>query len=497
MKPTPTLERHRAPEPERPFVNRQTEREIIADRIRAGIQGGPMPSAVVCFWGAFGMGKSWLLLEMEREPLPRELVIDADALLASASHPPISARLDLDRETNPSLWIGQRLDRARLVRELWKQLAERLGVQVPAEDEASPEDWANRFVQQVTAWSSHSVTPLLLLDSVDDMLRWDEMSFGWLEQEIVERLAMTDRVLFAFTSRSELRRWQRFHVRRRVQSCRLGEFDVQTTASEVKAPEAVGPLLYRHAFGHPLATDFLRQAIERQGVVLDNPNLIQEVLKPPLVLDALQHTSDEFLADVPSQLRPLAKAISVLRRVRAEQLRSLIAALGPDQLVPAGTRDMDDVIDQLQACHLLYWNSSRKTDEMDAVVRQILAYRLELDDSSSFLMAHRAAYRLQRDQLSRYPDNLDRYVPELVYHHAVLAARGQVSPEPDLGEWWDQFETERAPREAAPWDALGAALDEDDELKKQSPGAWEKLRSAARQHGSEGSGPAEGGTDHD
>ena len=85
----------RSPEPGRPFVNRERELKLVQDKLDIGIQGKPMSAGVICFWGAFGMGKSWLLLELERRHRHA-------GSYAPGSRPPIAARLDLNRAILPA-----------------------------------------------------------------------------------------------------------------------------------------------------------------------------------------------------------------------------------------------------------------------------------------------------------------------------------------------------------------------------------------------------------
>ena len=87
----PELQRRRAPEPERPFVNRQDELRLVKSKLDMGVKGKPMPSVVLCFWGAFGMGKSWLLIKLKC----RYRYTNAQR---HGSHPTIAARLDLNKK---------------------------------------------------------------------------------------------------------------------------------------------------------------------------------------------------------------------------------------------------------------------------------------------------------------------------------------------------------------------------------------------------------------
>jgi len=482
MNTTPNLRPRRSPEPGRPFVNRGRELRLVRDKVDIGIQGKKMPSVVTCFWGPFGMGKSWLLLELERR-------YRHAALKGVGSHPTIVVRLDLNREILPALWRGKQLNREQLIREFWKQLASQLETKLPDLGRASADEWAEAFVNEVTACSAQSVTPLIMLDTVDDLVTLDELAFLWLEQHLVERLAMTDRVLFVFTSRGELRHWQRFQVRRRVDSHRLTGFDAKTAGEEVKASPAVSEVLYQHAFGHPLVTEYLGTVLEGQGVSLQEVKKVERLLEPSLVQTILREVIDEILKTVPELLAKLARYASVLRWVSVEPLRFLAERLG---LVEPGRGDayyLDDLIGELQAHHLLYWNSSKSSYEPDPALRRLLTYFLQLDEPTRFCEAHLAAFDFHRSHLSEYPQYLARYVPELAYHRAILDRCELPEPQPPTFQmWWEQFLSEKAPGNPEPWAELIETLKRDEELRGLSRGDYELLYSEAQRHVAETAG---------
>jgi len=472
------LQPRRFPEPGRPFVNRGSELKLIGEKLDVGIQGKLMPSVVTCFWGAFGMGKSWLLRELERR-------YKYAGLKAVGSHPTIAARLDLNREILPALWRDDQLNREQLIRELWKQLASQIETDVPDLRRASADEWAEAFVNEVTMWSARSATPLIMLDTVDDLVRLDERTFFWLEQHLVERLAMTDRVLFVFTSRGALRRWQRFQVRRRVDLQRLTAFDAKTAGEEVKANPAVSEALYHHAFGHPLFTEWLGTALENQGINLRETGKVERLIEPSLVQTILREMIGEILKTVPELPAKLARYVSVLRWVSVEPLRFLAENM---DLVEPGRGDayyLDALIAELQAHHLLYWNSNKNTYEPDPVLRRLLAYFLELDEPTRFYEAHLAAFDFHRSHLSEYPQYLARYVPELAYHHAILdRCEPREAQPPILRVWWEQFLSEQAPAHPEPWAELVEALEQDAELRDVLPVRdYELLYSDARRRG--------------
>ena len=436
-----------------------------------------MSSAIICFWGAFGMGKSWLLMELERlyqrtDPQVRGL----------GSCPTIAARLDLNRETSPALWQETRLNREQVLRELWKQLACQLGNEVPDLEKANADEWAEAFVNAVTTWSARLATPLIILDTVDDLVRLDDLTFFWLEQHVVERLAITDRVLFVFTSRGELQRWKRFQVRRRIDSHRLTAFDAETAGKEVKASIPASEALYRRAFGHPLVTEFLGTALENQGISLQESEGVEQFIEPSVVQSILKAVIGEILAAVPESSAKLAKPASVLRWVSVEPLRALAEPLGHIKPGHGDAYYLDEVIPELQAHHLLYWNGDRNSYEFDPTLRRLLAHFLELDEPALFYDAHHAAFGFHNGHLNEYPQYLARYVPELAYHRAVLdRCERPVQQLPTIQAWWEQFLSDKAPPNPEPWAELVQALRQDKELKEVLPSAdYERLHSEAR-----------------
>ena len=168
-------------------------------------------------------------------------------------------------------------------------------------------------------------------------------------------------------------------------------------------------------------------------------------------------------------------------------LRHLAEALGLTEPGGGDARYLD-LIGQLQAHHLLYWDVDTASYKSDPAVRQLLAYSLELDDGEQFRRAHLAAYQYHRDHLERHPQYLARYVPEAAYHGAILA-QGRSLPDgvPSFGGWWAQFSPSQAPRYAEAWHELAATLEKDDELSQVlSADEYERLSSEAQEHAAAG-----------
>jgi len=478
---TPRLHPCRTPAPRRPFVDREDELTFIEAKLQPAMRGERMDMAVTCFWGASGIGKSWLLGEIER-------LYHRHEMLGAVARPPVSARLDLDRAVGGALWQNDCLDLALIVNELWLQLAQQLGATALEIGESTIEDYAMRFVEQVTGWLARA-TPVILLDTMDSVVQDDENAFFWLEEHLIEPLALTDRVLFVVAGRGELRRWRRFQVRRRVDVRPLSSFDVENAGKEVSASPAVSHALYRHAFGHPLATEYLGAILEERGVNLSEASDedIAAALEPDVVRAALGAAVSRILERAPASLAQLARCAGVLRWVNVEPLRAVAQGLklaGSD----GGDAHYLDLIGQLQTQHLLYWNVDAASYEFAPALRSLFAHSLELDDPVGFAAAHLAALNYHRKHVEAFPQYLARYVPEAAYHCAVLSGSHQLpSGTPAFAVWWEGF-LARAPADAEPWEELDAAIAKDVELQKIMDSAGYELlcagiraRSAAAQ----------------
>ena len=476
MTSTPRLQPCRAPAPGRPFVNRKKELSFIEEKLRPGRRGERMAMSVTCFWGASGIGKSWLLGEIERLCYRNESQI-------TVPRPTISARLDLDRAVGGALWENEALDVALIVYELWRQLAHQLGAKAPEIGESTLEDYAVHFVEQVTAWLAQA-TPVILLDTMDSVVQDDENAFFWLEEHLIEPLALTDRVLFVIGGRGELRRWRRFQVRRRIDVFPLPPFDVETAGMEIKANPDASRALYRHAFGHPLATEYLGRILEQQGLDLSvaTEQDVEAMLRPELVKMALRAATDQILEKAPEIVAQAARHACALRWVNVEPLRAIVQALG---LAATDRGDVYylDLIGQLQAHHLLYWNVENASYEFAATLRHLLTHGLELDNPQSFAAAHLAAYNYHRQHVETFPQYLGRYVPEVAYHGSVLANHEMLPTDiPTFASWWENFLAD-APDDLEPWDELKLAIEGDAELPMVMPSEdYRRLRASVQMH---------------
>lgn len=463
------LKPRRSPEPNRPFVNRTSEINLIQKKVNIAIRSEPIHLAITCFWGPFGMGKSWLLRELERQYRFSGL---RDA---GGNKPTLAARLDLNRDLFPVLWENNEIKREELIRELWKQLANQLNIETTILEQASPEEWANEFVAQVTSWSSDYIV-LIMLDTIDDLIRKNEDSFFWLEQNLIERLVLTGKVLLIFTSRGELRTWRRFQVRQRVDSHRLTAFDSEVASKEINTDISTSQIVFTHAFGHPLVTDYIGTLLEKDENNKELVDLDSKGMDLSSIRDVLREVINEIFSPLSESMAKITKYISVLRWVSAESLRYLTEKLNVKQQGHGDVYYLDQIT-TLQSNHLLYWNNMQKNYEFDTVLRQLMTHFLEIDDSHLFGLANMNAFTFHLEHLDKYPQYLARYIPELLYHRALLEKCASTENAPiKFQEWWGQFLiTNSTTISTDVWKELLIRLEQDEELHKLALDDYEIL----------------------
>lgn len=370
------------------YVNRQQEIDLVKDKCTAGTGNDTIPRPVICFWGGRGIGKSWLLGKLELELIGRKSL--------GPTGETVCARLDLDPYVvGQALWRVGGLDRAELLHEVWRQLAAQAGEEVPTTDRVTESHWADGLVNYAVRLIEHDLTPVILLDSVDELVMGDPAAYEWLEEHVLERLAITDRVVLVLASRGKPNYVQRWQMRRRVEDTEkthlraFKEEDARVQARKL-TPEVDSLFAYSH--GYPLATDFLAEDVHAEG----------DRMSDGIAAKSLRSAVKNILEGVEPERAEIARLISVLRRVDIEPMRAVLVAT-KHPLAEGNERVIDDMILTLRNDHLLYWDSDRKTYAFDAALRRVLADLLRLADGERFQQGNAAAAefyrrRIQSDQ---------------------------------------------------------------------------------------------------
>lgn len=454
------------------YVNREDEINVVLDKCKTGRGNDPIPRPVICFWGGRGIGKSWLQLELERQlrrRVPPKLEGDT-----------VCARLDLDPYVSgESLWKTDALDRAGLLRELWRQMAGQAdaggdwagdSAEALAEEEQQKDKgeewWAREFVAYVIRLIEYDLTPVILLDSVDELVLGDPDAYDWLEERVLEQLAITDRVVLVLSSRGKPTYVQRWQLRRRVEEIektRLHAFDARNATVQANKVTVATERLLELSHGYPLVTAFLA----------DDAHAHEDGLSDEAAKSALESAVKSILEGVDGERAEIARKISVLRRVDIEPVRALLRAVG-HPLAQGSERAIDDLILALRNDHLLYWDGERKTYAFDAALRRVLADALRLAERSDFEKAITAAgdfYFARMNSVQAYlPWDLHEYL-----FARCLALRAQEAGEAAVREVFKELR--ELPALAGRAELLDA-LEQDKELAALLPaGATAYLQS--------------------
>ncbi len=118
----PTLQPLAQPDEKHPFVGREQELELVASKLAMRCEADDKIDApVLVFWGGFGVGKSWLLKEIETRTKR-----GGKNLHRTRPMLPVSVRLDLEPRNAPSIWEQEDSSPTRLkfkdvIYQLWKQ----------------------------------------------------------------------------------------------------------------------------------------------------------------------------------------------------------------------------------------------------------------------------------------------------------------------------------------------------------------------------------------
>lgn len=426
---------------DRLYVNRESEIRLIDDKCAAGRSNAPIAAPVVCFWGGRGMGKSWLLRELERRFQSSDPARKPDT---------VCARLDLDPFVlGRSLWETGSLDKAGLVRELWRQLARQAGAKPPPETRKGDARWAREFTAFIMRLIERELTPLILLDSLDELVMGDPDAYEWLEEHVFEQLAITDRVVLVLASRGKPIYLQRWQMRRRMvdpADTQLCAFSREETAQQARKVTPAADELYAYSHGYPLATAFLADDLRAAG----------DEAGEDVAAGALEAAIANMLVGVERSLADTARRLSALRRVDIEPVRAVLAAVD-DPLAGEGDRAIDSMILALRNEHLLYWDSGHKSYTFDAALRRVLADALQRSDDATFTKVTAAATTFYAERLHKGTGYLPWDLPEYLFA-ACLRSTGRVQAllaELDLRE---------APAEEVRDEALGA-LNADKELQ--------------------------------
>ncbi len=249
---------------------------------------------------------------------------------------------------------------------------------------------------------------------------------NWLEEWIINPLVQDGRCLIVWAGRRP-QRWKRFEVRRRARVQELGVFDKAGTEklfernSEYALTDFASPVR-RITGGHPYADSIVLQRLNRmarEGKKLkkDQFNKIEDSILDELV----QVFIDSFVfSDLSPEVANACRAISLVRQFDVIMLRKILTKALPDTFGKYGRNEFGDLLSQLRATQLIYWDDRRKGYALDPILRHIIGEYICRRNSSLYIDVNDVAIDVYQDWINRAGDNRGVYIVEELYHVACL-----------------------------------------------------------------------------
>lgn len=373
------------------FVGRDLELQRIIDRIAVGRQGVPIPKPVIHIWGPPGIGKSWLLHHIEHtcdchpDDQMGSTPIQSDVVVVRAELSNLENAIEI--------LVGELcIVDSNAISNLKAHSADDIHTQI------------QHCVAQAKAIVARSIL-ILLFDGAEKLSPED---FLWLEQELICPLACTERVIIIVASRKELKLWQEFKVRQRLDTWELHAFDLETTRKQLAryrdASRALDEI-YLYTKGHPYANQLWAATLE-EGCLSDDRKLAH-----------LSHVEAELLQDIESESkRAILRVLSTLRKFNVDSTRCILGEFIDPKLVNSSDGDCRDLLNDLEQRGLVSWSRKQRGYIINPVARKILQSSLRMKKPEFHAELHRFAQTMIEQWLGRYQGQETRLFPEILYH---------------------------------------------------------------------------------
>ena len=396
------------------FVNREAEMSIIARRVNLARSGG-LTDGIVNFWGIRGTGKSWLL-----QHIHQQYQLDS------------TAPMSYGRQSFSLLYLFAGTTGQALVDKMVVQLAQQMLAQL---DSALPDE--ERAMLRIAARSAdvtllvqamrlllvHFV-PVLLLDNAEAVVDED---WQRIEQQLIEPLVTTNRVLCVIAGREYITSWHRFETRRRVKryhDTMLQPFDKDMALKQIERGEYGVPFdlsaFYAFTAGSPLLLDKFAQEIADwalpQAAIAGREALARNQEQ---LLTFLRISEHDILGDATEWL-PVLNLLSPLRFYRTEALRFMMRELDAEEHPEIYYLDILRELDR--EADVVWWDRSQRAYVTSPIVRRLMNRRHCLDPSrcERYVEQHRSAYGMYVGWIQQYPLTSEDYICELWFHLASV-----------------------------------------------------------------------------
>jgi hypothetical protein len=269
---------------------------------------------------------------------------------------------------------------------------------------------------------SRRFVPLILLDNTE---RIDPSDWAELEQELVEPLVSSNRVLVVVAGRRRAPRWRRFEVRRRAMEpdeTRINPFDKDQIVKQIEKQGYRLPadLLLSYTAGNPHLVDAIARHIREWTNGKEPDRIWFDQHENDLLLPILAAYEEHLLENVPERLRTVLQAVSPLRAYRLEALRFMLvhgeqeAESLPDGYYLGLLRDLE------QRTEVVWWSHNRRAYQTDEMVRRVMNRRLLLQNDQEYKRRHRQALQMYWNWAEDYPEASEDFIIEIWFHLASL-----------------------------------------------------------------------------
>lgn len=397
------------------FVNRAEQLRIVDEKVRWAQRDKTriIPEPIINYWGVAGIGKTWVLNHLTEEYKYRTSRSGYSTFtLLYAFDKPISIENLVRKLASESLI------------ELSPVLApDAKAFLIQAKDTGS----INAFVSALNQLISDFV-PIILLDNTERVLPAD---WEKIEQQLIEPLVSSSRVLIVIAGRRQVPRWRRFEVRRRVletEKSRIPPLKKDGIAEQLERseyPRIPVDWLYPYTGGNPQLVDVIAQHVMKWVGDVKNVQIQQALLEKHQadLLQILRFAEDDHLGNVLPDLKKPLYAVIPLRLYRLEALRFMLTRQTPSVQEQPEVYYLSLLRRLDQDTEVVWWDRGRRAYVTDKTVRQIINRRQLLENSKDFATYHRRAFEMYWQWVEEYPQASEDFILEIWFHlsHIYLA----------------------------------------------------------------------------
>lgn len=392
------------------FVKRKQQLDLVKDRIESAQVHHFVASPIVNFWGAKGIGKTWLLHHL------------GDEYRYEAQRPDGTFTLLYSFEKDPATFQVEHITR-RLAGEVLNQLTPPLFENVQTPLRQAQDNGNVTALAQALNLLAEQLTPLLLFDNTELA---PDSAWERIEKDLLEPLVSSNRVVVVIAGQRQVPRWHRFEVRRRVlapEESRVPPLDKRQVGEQLKKG-GYDPIpvkwLYAYTGGSPhlvqVVAHHITQWARAEGITQPDEAWLQS--HEADLLPILQLAEEEQLQGIDETLRIALKAVAPLRFYRLEALRFMLTGQSaperPEVYYLRLLRQLD------QKTHVVWWNHDRRAYVTSEVVRHLMNRRQFLENQNVYVDRHQLACDMYWNWVREYPQASEDFIIEIWFHLAHI-----------------------------------------------------------------------------